>query len=202
MSNTSSTPAAPIEPDLAGYDVLVAICGGIAAYKTATLVSRLVQRGAGVSVAMTEAAQRFITPLTFESLTARHVFTSIWNTPDSHDPQHIRLTDECDLMIIAPATANTIGRLAAGLGDDVVTTLALTAGCPILLAPAMNTRMWENRIVQSNLARLAEFGFEQTPPESGWLACRTIGAGRMAEPETILEKAVGLLKRAAPRSHQ
>lgn len=200
MSSTSPTPSPPIDPDLAGYEVLVAICGGIAAYKSATLVSRLVQRGAGVTVAMTDAAQRFITPLTFESLTARHVFTSIWNSPGTHDPQHIRLTDRADLLIIAPATANTIGRLAAGLGGDVVTTIALTADCPILLAPAMNTRMWENQIVQSNLARLAGFGFQQVPPEAGWLACRTIGAGRMAEPETILEHAVELLKRARPRS--
>lgn len=200
MSNTPPSVPSGNDADLAGYEVLIAVCGGIAAYKSATLVSRLVQRGASVTVAMTEAAQRFMTPLTFESLTARHVFTSIWSSPDTHDPQHIRLTDRSDLVIIAPATANTIGRLAAGLADDVVSTLVLTADCPILLAPAMNTRMWENRIVQANLSRLAEFGFEQVPPESGWLACRTIGAGRMAEPETILEKAVALLKRGGPRS--
>lgn len=191
---------APIEQDLANYEVLVAVCGGIAAYKTATLVSRLVQRGAGVSVAMTAAAQRFITPLTFEALTSRHVFTSIWNSPDTHDPQHIRLTDAADLLVIAPATANTIGRLAAGLGDDVVTTIALTADCPVLIAPAMNTRMWENRIVQGNLAKLESVGYRQVPPESGWLACRTIGAGRMAEPETILDAAASILIQSPPRS--
>ncbi len=188
------------ERDLEGYEIIVSVCGGIAAYKTATIVSRLVQRGAGVSVAMTSAAERFITPLTFESLTARHVFRSIWDSPDTHDPQHIRLTDRADLVVIAPATANTIGRLAAGLGDDVVTTIALTSDCPILLAPAMNTRMWKNRIVQANLSRLMEFGMMQVPPESGWLACRTIGEGRMAEPETILEHVVSSLKLQTPRS--
>ncbi|HPF40528.1 MAG TPA: flavoprotein [Phycisphaerae bacterium] len=200
MSSAPSSGPPPIQQDLAGYETLVAVCGGIAAYKTATLVSRLAQRGAGVSVLMTEAAQRFITPLTFESLTARRVFTSVWHSPDTHDPQHIRLTDAADLFIIAPATANTIGRLAAGLGDDVVTTTALTANCPILLAPAMNTRMWENRIVQRNLATLEEYGYRQVPPESGWLACRTIGAGRMAEPESILDAALTLLKQSPPRS--
>jgi phosphopantothenoylcysteine decarboxylase/phosphopantothenate--cysteine ligase len=186
--------------DISGYELIVCICGGIAAYKTATLVSRLVQRGAGVTVAMTDSAQRFITPLTFESLTARRVFCNIWDSPDTHDPQHISLTANADLIVIAPATASTIGRLAAGLGDDVVTTIALTADSPILLAPAMNTRMWENGIVQANLNRLREFGFQQVAPGEGWLACRTIGKGRMAEPEEILDRVVALLKQMPPKS--
>lgn len=187
-------------PDISGYELIVCVCGGIAAYKTATLVSRLVQRGAGVTVAMTDSAQRFITPLTFESLTARRVFRNIWDSADTHDPQHISLTANADLIVIAPATANTIGQLAAGLGDDVVTTIALTADSPILLAPAMNTRMWENGIVQANLNRLAEHGYHQVAPGEGWLACRTIGKGRMAEPDEILDRGVALLKKSPPKS--
>ena len=183
----------PSPPDLAGREIVVGICGGIAAYKAATVVSRLVQRGAGVTVAMTEAAQRFVTPLTFESLTARRVFTSLWSASDYHDPQHIRLTERADLFVIAPATANTIAKIAHGLADDLVSTMVLSADCPVLLAPAMNTRMWENPAVRQNVQTLIERGHPIVPPTEGWLACRTVGPGRMAEPESILAKIDELL---------
>ncbi len=187
---------------LTDCEVLVGVCGGIAAYKTASLVSALVQRGAGVTVAMTEAAQRFVGPLTFEALTARQVFTSVWDAPDYSDQQHIRLTEAADLFIVAPATANTIGRMACGLADDLVSTLALTARCPILLAPAMNTQMWQNAIVQRNMKTLREAGYHEIGPEGGWLACRTIGAGRMAEPASILDAATALLLKETPRKRR
>ncbi len=193
-------PSTPASADLRDYEVIVCVCGGIAAYKAATLVSRLIQTGAGVTVAMTSAAQRFITPLTFESLTGRRVFCDIWDSPDTHDPQHISLTARADLIVIAPATANTIGRLAAGFADDVVTTVAMTADSPILIAPAMNTRMWENAIVQANLNRLVAAGYRQVPPGEGWLACRTIGKGRMAEAEQIFADAVSILMQQAPKA--
>jgi phosphopantothenoylcysteine decarboxylase/phosphopantothenate--cysteine ligase len=189
----------PKKRDLAGYEVLVAVCGGIAAYKVASLVSALVQRKAGVTVAMTEAGRRFITPLTFETLTGRQVFTSMWHAAESHDPQHLRLTDTADLFVIAPATANTIGKIAHGIADDLVSTMAMSMAGPMMLAPAMNTRMWENPVVQENVNLLTRRGAIIVPPGEGWLACGTVGAGRMAEPETILAAIEHTLKQAAPR---
>ena len=192
-----------LEPnELTGYEVVLCATGGIACYKAAEVVSKLVQAGAGVSVAMTEAAQKFIAPLTFQSLSGRQVFTSTWEASERYDPQHIGLTDRADLMIVAPATANIIGKLATGLADDLVSALAMTAlsVCPILLAPAMNTRMWENPIVQGNLRRLAEVGILTVGPGEGWLACRTIGKGRMAEPAEILAAAREILRKQPPKA--
>lgn len=186
-------------PALTGYEVVVGVCGGIAAYKVCTVVSRLVQRGAGVTVAMTEAATRFVGPLTFESLTARQVFTDLWTAANYHDPQHIRLTESADLFLLAPATANMIGKIAGGLADDLVSTLVMSADCPVVLAPAMNTRMWKNPIVQRNLAALREGGVAIIEPVAGWLACRTIGEGRMAEPEAILADVSGRLVARPPK---
>jgi phosphopantothenoylcysteine decarboxylase/phosphopantothenate--cysteine ligase len=184
------------EQKLANYEVLVCLTGGIACYKVATLVSRLVQAGAGVSAAMSAGAQRFITPLTFQSLTGRRVFTDLWDSTEQYDPQHIALTDRADLMIIAPATANIIGKIASGIADELVSALAMTAGgaCPILLAPSMNTRMWESPAVAANLETLKKRGLHTVGPGEGWLACRTVGKGRMAEPEEILAAAVELMK--------
>lgn len=190
------------DPPLIGYEVVVGVCGGIAAYKTAYLVSALVQRGCGVSVAMTDAAQKFITPLTFQALTARQVFTTLWGEADYHDPQHLRLTEAADLFIVAPATANILGKIAHGIADDLVSTMVMSADCPVLLAPTANTRMWENPIVQENVAMLTKHGYRIVPPGSGWLACRTVGSGRMAEPDQILLEAAALLQRKPPRSRR
>lgn len=200
MTSASSQPNRPTGRELAGYEVVVAVCGGIAAYKSAMLVSGLVQRGAGVSVAMTDAAQKFITPLTFQSLTARQVFTSTWDAANYHDPQHLRLTEAADLFVVAPATANIVGKIACGIADDLVSTMVMSTDCPVLLAPAMNTRMWENPIVQRNMKTLREAGYHEVPPGEGWLACRTIGAGRMAEPGQIIEHVERLLAAKPPKS--
>lgn len=197
MPEPSDSNAAPAQ--LTGYEVVVGVCGGIAAFKVATLVSQIVQAGAGVTVAMTPSARRFIRPLTFEALTARRVFTSLWDSGGSGDPQHLALTEAADLLIVAPATANTIAKIAHGIADEPVSTLAISSDCPILLAPAMNTRMWENSIVQENLRQLKARGIGEVPPGEGWLACRTVGAGRMAEPQTILDRAKEILKAAAPK---
>ena len=194
-----SSVAAPTD-SLAGREIVVGVCGGISAYKTAALVSRLVQSGAGVTVAMTKAAQRFVTALTFESLTARQVFTSPWKAASYHDPQHLRLTEAADLFILAPATANMIGKIAHGLADDLVSTMVMSTDCPVLLAPAMNTRMWENKMVQANVQTLAKAGYPMVGPGEGWLACRTVGAGRMAEPDDIFAAAVRLLQNSKPKS--
>lgn len=180
--------------DLGGYEVLACVCGGIAAYKVCDVVSKLVQRGAGVTVAMTRAAKKFVGPTTFQALTGRPVLTSLWSAADPDDVQHIALTAAADLVLIAPATANIIGKIAAGIADDVVTTLVISAASPVVLAPAMNDRMWANAIVQSNVAALKKHGFTMVGPGEGWLACRIIGPGRMAEPTEILETVVAKLK--------
>lgn len=181
---------------LAGRELIVGVCGGIAAYKTATVVSRLVQAGAGVTVVMTRAARRFVGAETFAALSGRQVFTSLWRSAAYEDPQHIRLTETADLCVIAPATANIIGKVAGGIADDLLSTLIMSTACPVLLAPAMNARMWQNPIVQRNVTTLREAGYTFVGPEEGWQACRTIGPGRMAEPETILETVVELLQTA------
>ncbi len=180
----------------AGKNVLLCLTGGIACYKSAALASRLVQAGASVSVAMTSAAERFITPLTFQALTGRQVYTSLWQASEDFDSQHLSLTGSADLMIIAPATADIMAKMASGIADDLVSTLALSAhgACPILIAPAMNTRMWLAPPTQDNLARLKSWGVHVIGPEEGRLACNTTGPGRMSEPEDILAAAIGILK--------
>lgn len=185
--------------DLAAYEVLVGVGGGIAAYKVCHVVSRLVQRGCGVTVAMTDAGARFVTPLTFQSLTHRQVFTTLWETEGYYDPQHLSLSETSDLFLVAPATANLIGKFAAGIGDDLVTTMMLGRDCPAMLAPAMNTRMWENPVVRRNIAALRELEYAFVEPESGYLACGTIGAGRMAEPDVIIAAVEAALKDRPPR---
>lgn len=186
--------------DLAGYEVLVGVTGGIAAYKTCTVVSRLVQRGCGVTVIMTEAATHFVGPATFQALTGRAVFTSMWVSGDRHDHQHIRLPELADLIVIAPATANIIGKIACGIADDLLSTTVMSADSPTLLAPAMNVRMWSNPVVQQNVERLAELDYHFVGPERGWLSCRSSGQGRMSEPEAIVEAVVALLRQAEPKS--
>ncbi len=188
-----SPPAA--EGALADREVLLCVTGGIACYKAADLASKLVQAGAAVSVAMTEAAQRFVCPLTFQALTGRQVHTTMWLGGEERGSRHVALTDRAALMIVAPATADVIAKLAGGIADDLVSTLALAAqgACPILLAPAMNTRMWQAAPTQANIARLREWGLHVVGPAEGRLACGDTGPGRMAEPAEILQRAVEVL---------
>lgn len=188
----------PPTPSLAGREILLAVCGGIAAYKVADLTSKLVQAGAGVTVVMTEAATKFVTPLTFEALSARKVLSDPWTLQDSSDPQHIDLTENADLMLIAPATANTIAKIAHGLCDDLVSLLACAAACPIAYAPAMNNRMWANPITQENVRKLQSHGHHFIGPDAGWLACRNVGPGRMSEPAAILQAVAQLLSQQLP----
>jgi len=176
----------------AGRTLIVAVTGGIAAYKTCTLVSRLAQAGHAVTVLMTEAATRFVTPLTFEALSGRPVYTSLWQQVENRDAQHIALARGADAMVIAPASANTIAKLAHGLCDNVVTTVACALPrepkpTPVLLAPSMNAEMWANPITQQNVRTLVEtLGWRVVGPDAGWQACRTQGAGRMSEADEIL----------------
>lgn len=185
---------------LTGYEVVVCVCGGIAAYKAAYLVSALVQAGAGVTVAMTRNARRFVGELSFRALSGRPVCASLWQSGASADIQHLKRTENADLIIVAPATANVIGKLAAGLADDIVSGLLLGAACPILLAPAMNARMWSNAAVQRNVSTLRESGAHVIGPGAGWQACRALGEGRMSEPAEILAAASSLLRSAPPRT--
>lgn len=175
--------------DLADKRVLVGVTGGIAAYKTATVVSRLAQAGASVTVAMTPGATRFVTPLTFQALSGRPVYTTPWEHIESHDPQHISLAEALDIALIAPATMDCLARLATGRTEDVVS-LILSAvdlsKTPVLLAPAMNTTMWSQASTQRNVATLRGDGFRFVGPGEGWQACRRVGPGRMSEPEEIL----------------
>ncbi len=181
---------------LTGREIIVAVCGGIAAYKVADLVSKLVQQGAGVTVVMTESATRFVGPLTFQALSGRPVRTSTWELPDSSDPQHIELTERAQLLLVAPATADIIAKVAHGICDDLVSLMINASACPVVFAPAKNNRMWENPITQENVAKLQKHGYQFIGPEAGWLACRNVGAGRMSESATILDQVTQLLQQS------
>lgn len=190
MSTGPTQPARAGTPGpFAGRRVFVGVTGGIAAYKSCTVVSRLAQGGADVTVAMTEAATRFVTPLTFQALSARPVYTSQWEHIESRDPQHISLAQAADVALVAPCTMDCMAKLASGRTDDVVS-LILSAidrtRTPVLLAPSMNAAMWAQPSTQRNLRTLREDGFQFVGPDEGWQACRTVGAGRMSEPEAIL----------------
>lgn len=167
-----------------GRELVIGVTGGIAAYKTATLVSRLVQAGAGVTVVMTRSATELVGPKTFEALTGRSVGVEMFAS--SVHP-HIEMADQAELMCVAPATANLLAKAAWGLADDLLSTTLLSFAGPVVLAPAMNTRMWEKPTVQRNVRQLQEDGLILVDPEEGYLSCGTRGTGRMAAPETIYE---------------
>lgn len=172
-----------------GKRILVGVTGGIAAYKACTIVSRLAQAGASVTVAMTEPATHFVTPLTFQSLSGAPVYTSAWEHIESKDPQHISLAKGLDLAIVAPATMDCLSKLATGRTDDVVQLILSAVDrrvTPVVLAPAMNEVMWSQPSTQRNVKQLVEDGFYLIGPGAGWQACRTVGTGRMSEPEEIL----------------
>lgn len=174
--------------------ILLGVCGGIAAYKVAGLTSTLVQRGATVDVIMTQEAERFVGALTFASLTARPVYTSLWDAPERIP--HIRLVREAQVMLIAPATANTIAKIAQGIADDLVSNAALAARIPLIVAPAMNAAMYEHEATQAHLRTLRERGCEIVDPERGFLAERESGVGRLASEEALLETLERVLARA------
>ncbi len=173
--------------NLSGKNVLLGITGGIAAYKMANVASALGKTGAGVDVIMTENATQFITPLTFETLTHRKCCIDTFDRNFQYDVKHISLAKKADVMLIAPATANVIAKLAHGIADDMLTTVALAAKCPKLVAPAMNTAMLENPITQDNLKTLEKYGFIIIPPDSGMLACRDVGSGKLPKEEVLLD---------------
>jgi len=168
-----------------GRTVGIGITGGIAAYKIAELVSKLKKDDIDVVVIMTEAATRFITPLTFRTLSGREVLTSLWETSQEWKVQHVGIAEELDLLVIAPATANFIAKMACGLADDLLSTVVLANTAPVLVVPSMNTNMFQNPIVQDNIRKLQDHGYRFMDPDSGMLACGVSGVGRLPEIEDI-----------------
>lgn len=166
--------------------VLLGVSAGVAVYKAVDLASQLTKRGDTVYTIMTANAQRFVKPLAFRAVTRQPVFTDTFEDDPALKGEHITLSEWGEVFVIAPATADLIGRIAAGLGDDVLTTTLLAWNKPVVLAPAMNDRMWANRIVQSNIAKLRSLGFATVEPEDGYLACGTFGVGRLAEYSRII----------------
>lgn len=190
--------AVPHAEALKGARVIVGVAGGIAAYKTATLVSRLAQAGAQVTVLMTESATKFVAPLTFQALSGRPVYTSQWEHMESQDPQHISLARGADGAIVAPATMNCLAKLAHGISDDVVTVVLAAidrSKTPVLLAPSMNETMWSQPVTRRNVETLQRDGFTLVGPAEGWQACRAVGPGRMSEPEELLAALAGAIAR-------
>ena len=172
---------------LKGKMVILGVTGGIAAYKSAALASLLVKAGADVQVIMTEHAQEFIAPITFEALTGHRCLTDTFDRNHEYSTEHVELGKRADAVIVAPATANVIAKLAHGLADDMLTTTILACRCPKIIAPAMNTRMYENPVTQDNMELLRKYGMEVVEAASGRLACGDVGAGKMPEPEALFQ---------------
>lgn len=191
MADDMPTPAGT----LSGQHVLLCVCGGIAAYKTAELVRRLRDAGAEVRVAMTENAQRFVGAQTFQALSALPVRTSLWDAQAEAAMGHLELARWAQRIVVAPATANTLARLAHGFADDLVSTLCLASTAPLTLAPAMNHRMWLHPATQANMATLRERGAQVVGPDDGPLAEGESGPGRMAEPDAIVAALVAAVAR-------
>jgi len=174
-------------------NIVLGVTGSIAAYKACELTRLFIQAGHQVHVVMTEAATHFVTPLTFRTLSRNPAYTGMFDDPAEWMPEHISLATKADLLVIAPCTANVIAKLAHGLADDLLTATALAAKAPLLIAPAMNTAMWEHPAAQANVAILDSRQVKFVDADSGSLACGTSGKGRMAEPAVILEAAQALL---------
>ncbi|MEL7634919.1 MULTISPECIES: bifunctional phosphopantothenoylcysteine decarboxylase/phosphopantothenate--cysteine ligase CoaBC [Sporomusa] len=177
-----------------GQTIVIGVAGGIAAYKAVEIVSRLKKAGHTVYVIMTKAATEFVTPLTFREISGNPVVADMWEEPKTWNVQHIALASRADLFLIAPATANIIGKIANGIADDMLTTTVMATKAPIILAPAMNTNMYLNPITQQNLNKLAGLGYHIVEPASGMLACGVDGPGRLPEPADIVKKVKSLLQ--------
>jgi len=175
--------------------VVIGVSGGIAVYKTLDVVSRLRKLGVNVNVIMTKSATEFVTPLSFQSLSQNYVVCDMFEDPKTWDVEHISLAKRADVFLIAPATANVIGKIANGIADDMLTTTVMATKAKVLIAPAMNTNMYENPILQRNINTLKELGYNFVEPESGRLACGDTGKGKLASPETIVDEVVKMLSK-------
>ena len=178
---------------LKGKTVVIGVSGGIAVYKACDIVSRLKKLNANVHVIMTKSAAEFVTPLTFQSLSQNYVVSDMFEEPKTWDVEHISLAKKADVFLIAPATANVIGKISNGIADDMLTTTVMATTGKVLIAPAMNTNMYRNPILQRNINILRELGYNFVDPESGRLACGDVGEGKLASPEKIVDAVVDLL---------
>lgn len=171
---------------LKGKNIVLGVCGGIAVYKACDLVSQLKKMGANIDIIMTKSATEFVTELTFRTLSANPVVTDMFDSPTSWDVKHISLAQKADLFLIVPATANIIGKISNAIADDMLSTTVMATKAPVILCPAMNTGMYENPLVQENIKKLKNFGYEFIEPQEGRLACGDIGKGKLAKIETII----------------
>lgn len=174
--------------------VVIGVCGGIAVYKACDLVSKLKKTGVNVHVIMTKSATEFVAPLTFQTLSQNYVVDDMFESPKTWDVEHISLAKKADLFVLAPATANVIGKVANGIADDMLTTTVMATKAKVLVAPAMNTNMYENPVVQRNIQTLKDLNYEFVEPESGRLACGDIGSGKLASVEKIFDSIINLLQ--------
>lgn len=174
--------------------VVIGVCGGIAVYKACDLVSKLKKTGVNVHVIMTKSATEFVAPLTFQTLSQNYVVEDMFESPKTWDVEHISLAKKADVFVLAPATANVIGKVANGIADDMLTTTIMATKAKILIAPAMNTNMYENPVVQRNIQTLKDLNYKFVEPESGRLACGDIGSGKLASVDTIFNRIIELLE--------
>ena len=179
---------------LKNKNIVLGITGGIAAYKSASLIGMLRKNGANVKVIMTKNATQFITPLTIESLSHNAVATDMFDKVNNYDIEHISLAKFADVFVVAPATANIIGKVANGIADDMLSTTIMATNSPIIFAPAMNTNMYNNKIVQANIQKLKDYGYHFVETQIGMLACGDEGAGKLASLDVILEKIIKVIK--------
>jgi phosphopantothenoylcysteine synthetase/decarboxylase len=195
-AGSSEARVAALRPHVASKRIAVGVCAGIASYKVCSVVSALAQAGAEVTVALTPDAQRFVTPLVFQSLSGRAVLTSVWESSAPADPQHIRIASALDLYLIAPCTMDMAAKLATGRCDDIVSLLAASIDrtrTPVAIAPSMNTEMLRQPATVRNLTTLRGDGFAVIEPGTGWQACRNVGPGRLPEPDDLLRVVIELL---------
>lgn len=178
---------------LKGKHIVIGVTGGIAVYKVVDVVSRLKKLGADITVIMTENATKFVTPLTFKSLSLNYVVADMWEEPRTWQVEHISIAQRADLFLMAPATANIIGKMAYGIADDMVSTVVMATKAPIWVAPAMNTGMYTNPVVQENITKLKGLGYHFIEPDAGRLACGDIGMGKLASPERIVDTVVNFM---------
>lgn len=175
--------------------ILLGVCGGIAAYKACELVRLLIEAGVDVHVMMSHGGQQFVTPMTFQALSGHPCHSDLFNLTQEHQISHIALAGRADSVVIAPATADVMAKMAHGLADDIVTTVLLATKAPVLVCPSMNVNMWEHPATQTNVSKLKDLGYHLLDPDSGYLACGWEGKGRLPDPERIVETLEGILSK-------
>ena len=178
-----------------GKNIVIGVCGGIACYKAVDIVNTLVKEGNNVDVIMTKNAMEFVTPLTFQTLSKNSVITDMFDKVDKWDIEHISLAKKADVFLIVPASANIIGKIANGIADDMLSTTVMATRASVIIAPAMNTAMWENKIVQNNIEKLKNYGYKVLDTDEGLLACKDIGSGKLMPVDIIVDEVKEVLNK-------